>query len=432
MLLSISLQNFKAFGPQEVTIPLRPLTVLVGPNGSGKSSLLTALGLIAQSTSDPHRGGFSLGGEFLVTEAIDTLFHRRDTQRPLRIAFTVRPERMGIVPWWNPHPQSATLSYVVEHARKGPAAAPEEEWLQEVDFDGAWTIRVSQNRSQRTLGLRSPGGGPTASLSPYDVDRILGRTTFSQAGSPLTPELSALLARIGTTVDELRAALRGRLSLLSDTRSAAFFVKEVGPTSLSTGRFGERAVRVLSAMVADVEQRGAIERIRHWGAQFGLANLVAGWVGQNELRMNFADPQTGTALPVDLAGGGSQHLLPFLIDCFASRTPRVLLVDELEHGLHPEWVVKVAELLAEVVSRGNQVVVCTQSPTLALAVSAIVAEGKLRAEAVALHSFGRSPEGGVEAKLIELSESGALQDGWIEHFARVESDLLRRFLPPAG
>ena len=46
-LTSITLENFKAFG-DEVTIPIRPITLLYGRNGTGKSSFAEAL-LIARS-----------------------------------------------------------------------------------------------------------------------------------------------------------------------------------------------------------------------------------------------------------------------------------------------------------------------------------------------------------------------------------------------
>ena len=120
MLTSLTLRNFKAAGPAPLTLPLRPLTVLIGPNGSGKTSVLDALGLIVQSASDQHRSGFALEGDYLRAESEDVLFHRRRTEEPLSIAFTLKPQPLGINAWWTPHPQNTTLSYTVTHARKVP------------------------------------------------------------------------------------------------------------------------------------------------------------------------------------------------------------------------------------------------------------------------------------------------------------------------
>lgn len=47
MISSISLHNYKAFS--NVTIPLRPLTILLGANSVGKSSILQMLMLLHQT-----------------------------------------------------------------------------------------------------------------------------------------------------------------------------------------------------------------------------------------------------------------------------------------------------------------------------------------------------------------------------------------------
>lgn len=43
MIKSFSIANFKAFGAEEQTIPLKPLTIVFGPNSSGKSTILHSL-----------------------------------------------------------------------------------------------------------------------------------------------------------------------------------------------------------------------------------------------------------------------------------------------------------------------------------------------------------------------------------------------------
>lgn len=46
LLRSLKLQRLLSFGPQEATVELRPLNLLIGPNGSGKSNFIEALGLL--------------------------------------------------------------------------------------------------------------------------------------------------------------------------------------------------------------------------------------------------------------------------------------------------------------------------------------------------------------------------------------------------
>src|SRR5437016_1432649 len=60
MITSISLQNFRAF-QNEVTVRMRPVTVLIGKNSAGKSSLIKFL-LMLKQTLD------SQADRFFVTE----------------------------------------------------------------------------------------------------------------------------------------------------------------------------------------------------------------------------------------------------------------------------------------------------------------------------------------------------------------------------
>jgi predicted ATPase len=50
VLLDIELDHFKCF--RELTLPLRPLTVLTGVNASGKSTVIQALMLLHQTVVD--------------------------------------------------------------------------------------------------------------------------------------------------------------------------------------------------------------------------------------------------------------------------------------------------------------------------------------------------------------------------------------------
>ncbi|CAM3262891.1 AAA family ATPase [Corallococcus sp. ZKHCc1 1396] len=65
MLESITLQNFKSFGEEQI-IPLEPITVLVGPNNSGKSNFMSVARFLSNSlvagisAAAQQEGGFLL------------------------------------------------------------------------------------------------------------------------------------------------------------------------------------------------------------------------------------------------------------------------------------------------------------------------------------------------------------------------------------
>src|SRR5262249_46983246 len=151
----------------------------------------------------------------------------------------------------------------------------------------------------------------------------------------------------------------------------------VGPSVVRTGRFGENTVRLLSIAQADAAMKDRFSRLVHWASKFGLSGLTGGWIGQNELALTYADPGTTTKLPIASAGGGSQKILPFIVDAFANPTPSTILVDEIEESAHPEWQLNLADLLADVVTHGHQVIATTHSPTMVLAVCSAVQSGQI-------------------------------------------------------
>ena len=52
LLRRITLQNLLSFGPDETTLELGPLNVVIGPNGSGTTNLIAAIGLLQAASGD--------------------------------------------------------------------------------------------------------------------------------------------------------------------------------------------------------------------------------------------------------------------------------------------------------------------------------------------------------------------------------------------
>ncbi|MDR1486428.1 MAG: AAA family ATPase, partial [Deltaproteobacteria bacterium] len=48
----VRLKNFLSFGPQEMSVDLKPLNVLIGPNGSGKSNFLEVFELLRNASGE--------------------------------------------------------------------------------------------------------------------------------------------------------------------------------------------------------------------------------------------------------------------------------------------------------------------------------------------------------------------------------------------
>lgn len=437
MIRQIALQNFKAVGEQPLKLDLAPLTLLLGPNGSGKTSVQEAIALLTQSAADPRTSGLILDGPLVRFTSPELVFHNRERTRWLRVGVTVDTQLAGLDPWWREESQTAGSSVKYEFGTRAASAdAQFEDWEQRLWLDDRLAVNATELHTvihRGSADTKSVFEFPTLGWTgpAHDLDRVLSSRMFNiMSGGTLAPSAAVTqFARSAAgTVEALAKVLKDRVIALSGTRGAELFVSEVGDSVVSTGLHGESTVRLISLANADGARRKGVERLIHWAGRFGLDGLTGGWVGRNELSLTYADPTTGTTLPIGAAGGGSQRILPFVVDCFASLGPRVLLADEIEQGLHPEWQVNLAELFAEAVTRGHQIIAATQSPTLVLAVCAAVAKGLIAADQVALYGMERGSDGEAVAVRQNIRPTGWIEGGWIRKFADVEQTLLQSFL----
>jgi predicted ATPase len=129
-------------------------------------------------------------------------------------------------------------------------------------------------------------------------------------------------------------------------------------------------------------------------------------------------------------GFGVRQCLPVLVALLTARPGQLVYIEEPEIHLHPRAQVALAETLADAANRGVRVVIETHSSLLLLGVQALVAEGALPPERVALHWFSLTKDGATEVRSADLDEAGAFGD-WPEDFAEVTLDAQARYLDAA-
>ena len=84
MIESLSLQNYKAF--EDVTIPIKPLTILLGANSVGKSSIIQMLMLLHQTAEERHSiytSAFKIYGRYVNVGSYENLIKDKDKSQTL-------------------------------------------------------------------------------------------------------------------------------------------------------------------------------------------------------------------------------------------------------------------------------------------------------------------------------------------------------------
>lgn len=333
MLRRLSLDGFKAFGKGEVQ--LRPFTVLIGPNGSGKTTILEAIDILGR----------------LVTGTIKDLLD-------------IKGWEYGDLP----HLRGATSEFSITAD------------LDLADENMQWTVGLGARRRPgisgeqvqvMPTGLRGAGEAPVVILERHG--RAMWRMDADAKIDTITQTLtSSWLSAIGDE-DEGRFPQLVQIANWARGVRGYFFLDPLRLRSPSRGDGRELGVNgeYLAPFLARLRDRhrAAFLRIEHRVRKHyprlvelhavrkgnGLAHLevTERWNGETA-RFNARQVSDGLLRLVAVA---AMHELPV--------TPSVLLLDEVENGLHPHLLGGFVRMLQDLVKSSagaTQVILTTHSP----------------------------------------------------------------------
>ena len=107
--------------------------------------------------------------------------------------------------------------------------------------------------------------------------------------------------------------------------------------------------------------------------EFGIELPWAGYDREeNKLSSNYLDPKLKVNLMFPVLGYGSKQLLPIIAQLAYSREGDIILIEEPEISLHPEYQVKLPVLFGKAVQERKQVIITTHSSYLPLSIYKII------------------------------------------------------------
>jgi AAA ATPase domain/Protein of unknown function (DUF3696) len=151
---------------------------------------------------------------------------------------------------------------------------------------------------------------------------------------------------------------------------------------------------------------------------------------QLELRVGRIPGNSTDTVNIADVGFGVSQVLPVVVALLVAQPGQLVYIEQPEIHLHPRAQVALAEIFAEAINRGVQVIVETHSELFLLSIQTLVAENKIAPDDVKLHWFTRSDDGSSTVTTAELDETGAFGD-WPEDFASTSLDLTHRYLSSA-
>jgi predicted ATPase len=151
---------------------------------------------------------------------------------------------------------------------------------------------------------------------------------------------------------------------------------------------------------------------------------------QLELRVGRIPGNSTDMVNIADVGFGVSQVLPVIVALLVAEPGQLVYIEQPEIHLHPRAQVALAEIFAEAIDRGVQVIVETHSELFLLAIQSLVAEDQLNPNDVCLHWFSRGADGSSTVTTAELDENGAFGD-WPEDFGSTSLGLTHRYLSAA-
>ncbi len=325
MLRQLTIRGFKAF--EEASVPLQPFTVLIGPNGAGKSTILQAIDLLG----------------WLVTGTIGQYLEQKGWE-------------YSDLPHLRAPAKRFSITAELEFSRRNIT----------------WELGLG---TRRRAGIESEtvvlGDGTTV------MERQWRRMTRWQANGAGLEEVTQTLTSswLSTVEQGDQARLPDLLPVAQWARRIRgyFFLDPVLLRAPSRGDSGEIGVHgeTLAPFLARLRERrrNAFERLKERVQQYypRLQDLhpVRGKDGRTYLEVTEKWGKEVVRLNARQVSDGLLRLIAVSAMHELETPPSVLLLDEIENGLHPHLLGGFVQMLQKFVESQNgatQVILATHSP----------------------------------------------------------------------
>lgn len=338
MITSVELTNFRGHASTVVPLDGR-LTVLVGPNGVGKTNVLNAVHLLGQAffktPEELFRG--SRSAEWLIRSNPASAEHSPMGTSAIRLDGCTEARHAK---WW------AMLSL---EAAGAEAARPEDSDVSRAKL--SWWPADLKN-GDNLEGSASPGS-PEAKKAPYEV---------KEAASAVVLKLEARALAAPSTSEEVEPRIE------YDGTGLATALKELKATHLEDfQRFEESARRVIPELRAIGFER--VKRVEDVRTPMTVESQRV-WVSKKEtviadgLLLQFENTRP---LPAHCASEGTILVVGLLAFLHLPSRPKVVLLDDIDRGLHPRAQVELVSRIREILNAriDLQVIATSHSPYLA-------------------------------------------------------------------
>ncbi|WP_083680992.1 AAA family ATPase [Archangium sp. Cb G35] len=322
MIQKVSFRNYKAY--RSLDLELEPFTVLVGPNASGKTTLLEGLHLMSRVVAK-----FSGLSPLMLEE-----------QPELRSYGVSLPLELGVEGVWEGKQGTARISGTPDSEPSPTGSLRYWKFM----VDGRWNVErvdvpIGHAEQFQFVSEDTPFRRALMSILVLRLEsRRLAAPSYSEAEIPSMDSdgsgLASVLAHLKLSDDEAFSNILEALKQI---------VPAVRRIRIERAAVEQTALRTISL---DEQQHVVSDKRTFWGNKVIL------------------DMKGAKGVPADAAGEGTIMALGLLTVLLGPKKPRLLLLDDIELGLHPLAQGKLIELLRKIQQRDPelQIIATSHSP----------------------------------------------------------------------
>lgn len=383
-LKKVTIKNFKCW--ENVSIDLKPLTVLIGPNGSGKSSVLQALSLLKRFVTSPSGVSLDNLGDFVSAEYLnlgrfDELVHKHEQNQEMAIEIEVQED-------------SKIASYSTSFGKKtcrGQLLFKEPPAKLSVEFPLPYPLNVT-----------------TTKKIAFPVGQVKYEYPVIWNGVSASIQLAEKKER---PLKEVESLLNAHLRLLKGIyfiHGRQFFKTWSYPYAPSIDYsklyMSDQELANILATNSDVEEKVAFWTEQILGVEILAKTIPPGPILRVESRLK------RFRVPLALEGAGLNRLV-FILTILALPTTTMLLVEEPEAHLHPKQLFALGQKLNYMLKQERkQMLITTHNEHILLALLTGLAEGSIKQDDFAVYYLERDGLR-AKAKKLEINEKGQVEGG---------------------
>lgn len=317
MLEKVKLHNFKSHQDTELNFDSSRLHALVGQNSSGKTSVLQALHYLSR----------------LANSSFANIFQY---ERHPQFITTIGPDNMSVTAsgYWGYNPRADwEASYNWQQQKVNPPWFP----------TASWKVDRNQGKVQGWSSSLSAAQYPIPQSLKYAVHLKLVATNLAKAAysDAITPRVEFDGSGLAPTLDYLRDEAADKFQSLQE------MLKRIVP--------GVREVGVKRAKVMVNRQR--LIEVDGKSISYEESQEIAG----QEVVL---DMNTGKRIPAHAISEGTMLALGLLTVLMNPNQPNLVLLDDVEQGLHPKAQRELIAVFKEIIQENSnlQIIFSTHSP----------------------------------------------------------------------